>query len=82
MVKKTSPVDCAVTESTDGKPGCATNGWEACNDGVTTVAGMLKGGSVEEACNDDDTTVAGMLKGESVEDTSEADTRVELSVTN
>ena len=75
-------MDCAVTESTDGKPGCATNGWEAYNDGVTTVAGMLKGGSVEEACNDGVTTVAGMLRGESVKDTFEADTRAELSVTN
>ena len=41
-------MDYAITESTDGKPGCATNGWEACNDGVTTVAGMLRGESVED----------------------------------
>ena len=48
-----SPVECAVTESTDGKPGGATNGWAACNDGVTTVAGMLKGGSVEDTSEAD-----------------------------
>ena len=75
-------MDCAITESTDGKAGCATNGWEACNDGITTVAGMLKGGSVEEACNYGVTTVAGMLRGESVEDTFKADTRAGLSDTD
>ena len=49
-----SLVECAVTESTDGKPdGGATNGWGACNDGVTTVAGILEGGSVKDTSGAD-----------------------------